>query len=563
MMGTVRGVIRLAPPPWGRLGASALLGAGAVACGIGLMATAGYLIARAAEQPEVLSLTVAIVAVRFFGLARPLGRYLERLASHDVALRLLARIRVRFYERIEPLAPADLDAYRTGDLIGRMVGDVEVLQSLYLRGLGPPVVCLGVAAVAVGVSAAILPQAAAVLACGLLAGATVVPVVGWRMGKSASGSAAAKGALSAELVEVLGGAPEIVVCNAERAAMARLGEADRVVMRMSRREGLAAGVTDGLGIAITGATVAGVLAVAVAQRSAGTIDGVLVATLALLSLASFEAVAPLPQAARELSATLAAGARVLEIADREPRIRDPAGPAPIPSEHPALALEHVTARYSPEGPAVLDDVSLALAPGRRVALVGPSGSGKTTIANLLLRFLDPVQGRVALDGRDLRQFNQEDVRRVIAVAGQDSHLFATTIRDNVCIGKPDATDAEVERALRRAHVWDWVVTLPDGLGTQVGEEGRWLSGGQRQRIDLARAVIADRPVIILDEPTAHLDRATAGALMNDVLDALGERTLLLITHRSEGLERMDEVLELDDGRIVSGAGGGPASSRAE
>jgi ATP-binding cassette, subfamily C, bacterial CydC len=556
---TVRRLIRLAPPPWGRLGASVLLGAGAVVCGIGLMATAGYLIARAAERPEVLSLTVAIVAVRFFGLARPVARYLERLASHDVALRVMARIRVRFYDRIEPLAPAELEAYRKGDLLGRMVGDVEALQSLYLRGLGPPVVCLVVAAAAVGVSAAILPQAAVVLACGLVAGATVVPLVGWRLGQPASGAVAAKGSLSAELVEVLGGAPEIVMCSAEPAALARLGEADRMVVRTSRSEGLAAGVTEGLGIAITGATVAGVLAVAVTQRSAGAIDGVAVATLALLSLASFEAVAPLPQAARELSATLAAGSRVLEITDRDPHVRDPAGPAPLPSERPALALDHVEARYAPGGPAVLDDVSLTLAAGRWVALVGPSGSGKTTIANLLLRFLDPVRGRVTLDGRDLREYRQEDVRRVLAVAGQDSHLFATTIGENVRIGKPDATDAEVEQALRRAHVWDWVATLPDGLDTQVGEEGRWLSGGQRQRIDLARAVIADRPVVILDEPTAHLDRATARALMDDVLGALGERTLLLITHRSEGLERMDEVLELDGGRIVSRAGDRPAT----
>jgi ATP-binding cassette subfamily C protein CydC len=556
-------VIRLAPPPWRRLGVSVLLGACAVACGIGLMTTAGYLIARAAERPEVLSLTVAIVAVRFFGLARPLSRYLERLASHDVALRLLGRIRVRFYERLEPLAPAELDAYRKGDLLGRMVGDVEALQSLYLRGVGPPVVCLVVAAAAVAVSAAILPQAAMVLACGLLAGATVVPLVGWRLGQSAAGAAAAKGSLSAELMEVLGGAPELVMCSAEAAAMARLGELDRGVVRLSRREGLAAGVTEGLGIAITGATVAGVLAVAAAQRSAGTIDGVLVATLALLSLASFEAVSPLAQAARELSATLAAASRVLDIADREPRVADPARPVPTPSGRPTFALEHVTARYSAEGPAVLDDVSLELAAGSRVALVGPSGTGKTTVANLLLRFLDPVDGRVTLDGRDLRAYRQEDVRRMLAVAGQDSHLFATTIRENVRLAEPDATDAEVEKALRLARISDWVATLPDGLDTHVGEEGRWLSAGQRQRIVLARALLAGRPVVILDEPTAHLDSATAEALMDDVLDVLGQKTLLLITHRSEGLERMDDILELDGGRVVAGVRRGAAPATGE
>jgi thiol reductant ABC exporter CydC subunit len=562
MIATIRRTIRLAPPPWLRLSVSILLGACAVACGIGLMGTAGYLIARAAERPEVLSLSVAIVAVRFFGLARPLARYIERLASHDVALRLLARIRVSFYERLEPLAPAELDAYRKGDLLGRMVGDVEALQGIYLRGIGPPVVCLVVAAAAVGVSAAILPQGAVVLGCGLLLAATVVPLVGWRLGRAAAGSAAARGSLTAELVELLRGAPELVMCGAGPDALRRLGEGDRAVARLSRREGLAVGVTDGLGIAITGVTVAGVLAVAAAQRSAGEIDGVMVATLALLSLASFEAVGPLPQAARELSSTLAAASRVLDIVDREPRVCDPAEPAPVIASRPTFALEHVTARYSPAGPAVLEDVSITLAVGRRVALVGPSGSGKTTVANLLLRFLDPVEGRVTLDGRDLREHRQEDVRRLLAVGGQNSHLFSTTIRENVRLANPDATDAAVEDALRRARISDWVATLPDGLDTLVGEEGGWLSGGQRQRISLARALLAARPVVILDEPTAHLDPETAEALMDDVLSALRGKTLLLITHRSEGLERMDAILELDGGRIVSDTrrGGAPATA---
>ena len=493
----------------------------------------------------MLSLTTAIVAVRFFGLGRPLARYLERLAAHDVAFRLLARIRVRFYQRIEPLAPAELDAYRRGDLLARMVGDVDALQSLYLRGLGPPMVGLAVGATSVAVAAAILPGAALVMAAGLSVGATIVPLVSWRLGRVAAGAAGARGTLSAELVELLHGAPELLMCSSEAPAMARLGEADRTVVRLSRRDGLAAGVSDGLSIAVAGVTVTGVLAVAASARSAGTIDGVLVATLALLCLASFEAVTPLPQAARELLATLAAGRRVLDITDREACVRDPNGQPPVPSSRPTFALEGVAARYPAGDRRVLDGVSLTLSPGRRVALIGPSGSGKTTIVNLLLRFLDPVEGRVTLDGRDLREYRQEDVRCAIAVAGQDSHLFATTIRENVRLAKPDATDADLRDALRRARIWGWVATLPDGLDTFVGEEGAWLSGGQRQRIGLARALLADAPVLILDEPTAHLDPSTARALVDDVIDELGGKTLLLISHRREGLERMDEVVELD------------------
>jgi ABC-type multidrug transport system fused ATPase/permease subunit len=204
----------------------------------------------------------------------------------------------------------------------------------------------------------------------------------------------------------------------------------------------------------------------------------------------------------------------------------------------------VCARYPGEARPAIDDVSLRLAPGERVALLGPSGAGKTTIANLLLRFLDPEAGRVVLGGRDLRAYRQSDVRRVIAVAGQEAHLFSASVRDNVRLGRPQATENELEDALRRARIWDWIAGLPDGLDTFVGEEGRELSGGQRQRVVLARALLTGTPVLILDEPTAHLDAPTATALIGDVFAAAGDRTVLLITHRTEGLDLVDRVVSL-------------------
>ena len=277
----------------------------------------------------------------------------------------------------------------------------------------------------------------------------------------------------------------------------------------------------------------------------------LVAVLALLALASFEAVAPLSQAARELSATLASGRRVLELTDREPAVQDPRAPAPAPPDGPALALEGVVARYAPGEPPALDGVSLRLDPGRRVALIGPSGSGKTTVVNLLLRFLDPEQGRLTLAGRDLREFRQEDVRRAVAVAGQDAYLFSTTIRENVRLARPGATEPQIEEALRRARVWEWASSLPGGLDTLVGEEGMQLSGGQRQRVALARALLSDAPILVLDEPTAHLDPETAERVVEDMLSAADGRTVLLITHRPEGLALVDDVVVLAEGRITT------------
>jgi thiol reductant ABC exporter CydC subunit len=540
-MRTLLELLRISRLPRARVAASVALGALAVLSGVGLMAFAGYLISRSAERPPVLSLTVVIVAVRFFGLARPLARYCERLTSHDLAFRLLAHMRVAFFAMLEPLVPARLEGYRRGDLLARMVGDVDALQNLFLRGLTPPLVALLSGAVAVAVCAAYLPAAGLVLAAGLLAGGVAVPVVAALAGRRyGARQAGARGELTVELVELLRGAPELVVLGADGAALARVAALDAELTRLARGEALAAGLVEGLGVAVVGLTVAGVLAVCIAAIAAGTLDRVLVATLALLAMASFEAVAPLP----------AAALRLLALAGREPAVTDPARPAPRPAGSEA-ALEHVGFAYGGDESWDLSAVDLRLTPGHRVALVGRSGAGKSTVAALLVRFLDPGEGRAALGGVDLRALCQRDVRSRITLDAQDAYLFSTTIRENVRLARPEASDAEIEQALQRARVWEWIGSLPDGLDTFVGEEGASVSGGERRRIALARTFLGGAPVLVLDEPTGHLDPETAADLIGDALRAVDSRSVLLITHRPEGLDLVDEVITLRRGRIVS------------
>ncbi len=555
MMRSLRGLAAIADlSPW-RVALCAVLGALAICFGVALMATAGYLISRAAEAPPILALTVTIVAVRFFGLARPIARYMERLASHDLALRALGRVRARFYERIEPLAPAQLEGYRRGELLGRMVGDVDSLQDLYLRGLGPLLVALVAAAVCVGATAALLPAAAATLALGLLAGGVAVPALAAGRGRAAGRrQASTRAALTADIVELLRGAPELVAYGREDETLARVRARDRELAGLGRRDAFVAGLAEALSLLVAAVTATGVLAIAVAARDAGTLDRVLVAALALLALSTFESVAPLPEAARGLTATLTAGRRVLDLTRREPAVRDPDLARPLSPVAAPVALEGVTARYGPDERPALRGVDLRLDPGRRVALVGPSGAGKSTVTALMLRFLDPEAGRVTIAGRDVREHSQADVRRMFALAGQEAHLFDSTIRANLLVARPDATDGELDRALNRARIDDWVASLPDGLDTLVGEEGVALSGGQRQRLVVARALLADAPVLLLDEPTAHLDGPTATALVRDAVAAAGDRSVLLMTHRPEGLELVDEIVTLDAGVVVERTG---------
>jgi ATP-binding cassette, subfamily C, bacterial CydC len=547
---TLRELLRIARLPRARVVASVALGSLSVLLGVGLMSLAGYVISRAAEHPPILSLTVAIVAVRACGIGKPVARYFERLERHDLAFRVLARMRVGFYRKIEPLVPGRLPELRRGDLLAAMVGDIDALQNLFLLGVSPPLVAIVAGGISVAIAAAFLPSAGLVLAVGLLAGGIVIPALAALVSRRAGArQSAARGELTAELVDLLRGAPELAVLGADERAVEVVRALDEELVHLARRDALVSGFLEGLAVAVAGLTVAGVLVVCASATGAGTLDRVMVASLALLAIASFEAVTPLPAAARVLSAEIASGRRLLAITSHPPAVVDPPSPADPPRD-PTVTLEQVGFGYADGESWELLDVNLRIAPGRTTALVGRSGAGKSTIAALMVRFLDPDAGRIAVGGTDARTLRQDDVRSFVTLDAQDAYLFSTTILENIRLAKPSADEEAIERALRRAQIWDWIASLPDGADTYVGEEGTLVSGGERRRIALARTFLADAPVVVLDEPTAHLDSETAERLVDDALYATEGRTVLLITHRLEGLDAVDRTVRLSRGRLV-------------
>ncbi|MET7484981.1 thiol reductant ABC exporter subunit CydD [Streptomyces sp. NPDC005538] len=535
----------------GRLTLALLLGSLALGSAVGLMATSGWLISRASQQPPVLYLMVAVTATRAFGIGRAVFRYAERLVSHDAVLRMLADTRVAVYRRLERLAPAGLRDTRRGDLLSRLVADVDALQDYWLRWLLPAGVAATVSAATVGFTAWLLPEAGAVLAAGLLAAGVGVPLVTGAVARRAERRLApARGALAIRVTELLTGTAELTVAGALPARTAEAARADGTLTRIASRAATATALGDGLTALISGLTVAATALVAAQAVAAGRLNGVLTAVVVLTPLAAFEAVLGLPLAVQYRQRVRKSAERVYEVLDAPEPVREPERPRKAPATPFPLVVQGLAARHTGQDRDALAGLDLTLEKGRRVAVVGSSGSGKTTLAQVLLRFLDADAGSYTLAGVDAYALDGDDVRRLVGLCAQDAHLFDSSVRENLLLAKKDATEDDLRAALERARLLDWVDALPEGLDTLVGEHGARLSGGQRQRLALARALLADFPVLVLDEPAEHLDLATADALTADLLAATEGRTTLLITHRLAGLEDVDEVIVLDEGRVV-------------
>lgn len=535
----------------GRLALALLLGSLALGSAVGLMAVSGWLISRASEQPPVLYLMVAVTATRAFGIGRAVFRYAERLVSHDAVLRMLAELRVAVYRGLERIAPAGLRRTRRGDLLSRLVADVDALQDYWLRWLLPAGTAVLVGAAAAGFAGWMLPEAGAVLAAGLLLAGVGVPLVSGACARHTERRLApARADLATRITDLLGGTAELTVAGALPGRSARTREADGVLTRIASRAATATALGGGLSALIGGLTVVATALVALPALADGRLAGVELAVVVLTPLAAFEAVTGLPLAVQYRQRVKRSAERVYEVLDAPVPVREPATPAEAPASPFPLEVRGLSARYEGARQDALDSVDLTLEAGRRIAVVGPSGSGKTTLAQVLLRFLDARAGTYRIGGVEASALDGDTVRRFVGLCAQDAHIFDSSIRENLRLARTGATDAELRDALAQARLLDWAEALPEGLDTLVGEHGARLSGGQRQRLALARALLADFPVLVLDEPAEHLDLATADALTADLLAATRGRTTVLITHRLEGLDAVDEVVVLEAGAVV-------------
>lgn len=538
-------LVKLFAPVWPRLMAASGFSFLTIASNIGLMAASAVLISRAALQPPILDLMMLIVAVRFFGISRGVFRYLERNLAHDLTFRLLSQIRSAFYAALEPLAPARLAVYHSGDLFSRIVADVETLKDLYLRVLGPPLTAILV----LGGSALFIsrfdPGIAVVLVCFFLLAGIVVPFLIGRLSRdSKKQGAVVKAQLNAYLLDSIQGMTEVLVFGREK-------ERSREVIRLGKKltgwqEKMAGlnGLASAAGQLIMNLAMWSVLVLAIPQVSSGRLGGIYLAMLPLIVFSSFEAVLPLPMVLPYLAESRQAAGRLWQIIDAPPEVSDPGDPLVQPEDY-SIQVQDLSFRYGPDQPWVLKGLNFQLSQGGHLAIVGPSGAGKSTLVNLLLRFWEYPAGSIRLGGHEIREYSPERLRQLFAVVAQETHLFNTTIRENLRMAKPEASAEALYQAARQAEIHEFILSLPRKYETIIGEGGFKLSGGQRQRLAIARAFLKDAPILILDEATANLDRIT----QQEVMAALGllmqGKTTLLISHQLSDVQQMETVLHLN------------------
>lgn len=542
----------LSPFRW-RIALAIVLGSIMIASSIGLFGMAAYLIAAAALGPLLVFLSIPIYLVQTMGVVRAASRYTERLVSHNTTFRLLARLRVWAYKRIEAQAPAHLLAHRSGDMLARLVSDIEELQNFYLRVVSPIIVALVISLLTFAIFSIFSIGMAWVSLAFLVLAGLGVPFLSASLAQGlGQQQVKARAELAIQVVDGLQGARDVLAFGRSHAQIESIAACDRTLGQAQRRMARVSGLQMALGDLLMNTAMWVLLLMAIPLVAAGNIDGVYLGAIGLMMLASFEAVQPLAAAFQNLGHTRAAAARVFAVADAPPPVTECAVPQPIPVQ-PAgssLSFEHVSFAYQAGEREVLNDISFTLRPGSRVAIVGPSGAGKSTLARLALRFWDPASGAICLNGLDIRDLRLHELRDHIAVVAQDTYIFNDTLRANLLLARPKASEAELEAAVEQAQLSDFARQLPQGLKTRVGEQGLRLSGGERQRLAIARAFLKNAPMLILDEATANLDPLIERALLDTLRKLTRGRTTLHITHRLLDMEQMDDILVLHRGCIV-------------
>lgn len=563
-MKDLRWIIREILPFWPRILLALLLSTMTISSHIGLMATSSYLLARAALHPPILDLMVTIVGVRFFGIARAVFRYLERLVSHDLTFRVLSRLRVLVYQRIEPLAPAHLIDFRSGDLLSRIVGDVEVQQNLFLRVLAPPMVAILVLIGYGGFLAGFDQRLSFILAGFFLAAGVVIPFLIRAISRGAgSQRVSAKARLHTLILDLLQGMPEILIFGQSEIILQRVQGAQKELSQADRKLAKASGFSNALmGVAMNlGMWTVLVLGIVLVEK--GQLGGLYLGMLALGVLSSFEAVVSLPASLQHLEENQASGKRLGVLkqgnvdqwkkkeygADLQISKNREIDEVQLPEEW-GIEFRGVSFRYNQEEAWALKDVSLNIPYRKKIAIVGASGAGKSSLVNLLLRFWDYKSGEIRLGGSNLKAFDPDVVRAQIGVVNQRTHLFHATVKENLLLAKPEATDEELFEATRQAKIHDFILSLPKGYDSLIGEEGMKLSGGQQQRLAIARVLLKNAPILILDEATNGLDPVTERDVLEEIDSLMQERTTLVISHHLEAVKDMDEILVFDQGRVV-------------
>jgi ATP-binding cassette subfamily C protein CydCD len=536
---------------WNWVALSILLSTLTIGSSIALIGTSAWLISTAALHPSIADLGVSVVGVRFFGISRGLFRYLERLVSHNVTFRLLARLRVWFYEKLEPLAPARLMEYKSGDLLARVIGDVETLENFYVRVISP-----ALTAILIGISVSIFfasfyPPIALDLLVFFLTLGLILPFLAQIVSRAPGQRLITQRAnIQTQLVDGIQGLADLLAFGRGADCTRQITLAGKSYGATQKQMARISGTHSALGTLLTNLGLWLVLFLVIPQVTAGSINGVMLGTFALMTFASFEAVNPLPLAAQMWNSSREAARRLFEVVDGEPAVSDRVISEQSGITDHGLRITDLTFTYPSQSNPALQNVSFIVPAGKSVAIVGPSGAGKSTIANLLFRFWDYDSGEICLGGESLKSLNQDEVRKRCALISQTSYFFNTTIRENLRLARRSVSQEEMEAAARAAHIHDFVMNLPKGYDTFIGEQGVRLSGGERQRLGIARAILKDVPILICDEPTANLDPLTEKQVLATLFDVMKRKTALLITHRLIGLENVDTILVMADGKIV-------------